>query len=186
MAFDRSKYIESFKAEVRDLLQETSAGLLQLEKNPHDRSLAELLMRKTHTIKGSATMMGYKRIVDLAHVMEDAFEKVLKENLSLSKEQVDLLFKCLDAIEPLLDDKVTWSDKGIEASSVSNLCEEVKNLFSHAPSQAPQAVPQPAQGSQGIEKEVVDVSQKSSALQSAVEESIRVDIDKLKIGRAHV
>ncbi len=129
MAFDKAKYLEGFKAEVKELLQDLSLGLLKLEKKPTNKKLLESLMRKAHTIKGSATMMGYKRIADISHNMEDGLDRALQGELSLKKNHFDILLKCLDAIDPLLEDKVTWQDKGIDASFVENICAEAKSAF---------------------------------------------------------
>lgn len=130
MPFDRSKFIEQFKAETREHLQNLNLGLLKLEKNPNDKDLLNSLMREAHTIKGSATMMGYKRIADIAHSMEDGLEKALKEGLEMKTSHFDILLKCIDSIEPLLEDKLTWEEKGVASPFADNLCHEVDSVFS--------------------------------------------------------
>ncbi len=130
MPFDKSKFVEQFKNETREHLQNLSLGLIKLEKAPSDHELLNSLMREAHTIKGSATMMGYKRIADIAHKMEDGLEKALKEGLKLKAGHFDVFLKCIDAIDPLLEDKVTWEDKGITRPFVDDLCAEVDAVFS--------------------------------------------------------
>lgn len=130
MEFDRSKFIAQFKAETREHIQKLNEGLLKLEKNVDDKELLEVMMREAHSIKGSATMMGYKRISDIAHCMESGLQKALEGALTLNKEHFDLLFKALDSIQPLLEDKVTWGSKGIARPYVDNLCEELQSIFS--------------------------------------------------------
>jgi two-component system chemotaxis sensor kinase CheA len=130
MQFDKSKFIEQFKAETRDHIQKLNLGILELEKNPQNHELLNTMMREAHTIKGSATMMGYKRIADVAHKMEDGFEKAVNNKVVLTKDHFDVIFKCLDAIEPLLEDKVAWADKGVARPYVEELCEEVEAVFS--------------------------------------------------------
>ena len=66
MPFDRSKFVEQFKAETREHLENLSLGLIKFEKDQSDHELLNSLMREAHTIKGSSTMMGYKRIADIA------------------------------------------------------------------------------------------------------------------------
>ena len=130
MQFDKSKFIEQFKAETRDHIQKLNLGILELEKNPQNHELLNTMMREAHTIKGSATMMGYKRIADVAHKMEDGFEKAVNKKVVLAKEHFDVIFKCLDSIEPLLEDKVAWAEKGVARPYVEELCEEVEAVFS--------------------------------------------------------
>jgi len=129
MPFDKSKFIEQFKNETREHLQNLSLGLIKLEKTPSDHELLNSLMREAHTIKGSATMMGYKRISDIAHKMEDGLEKALKEGLKLEAGHFDVFLKCIDAIDPLLEDKITWEGKGITRPFVDDLCSEVDAVF---------------------------------------------------------
>ena len=129
MTFDKSKYLDQFRGEVRDHLQNITDGLLKLEKKPEDNELLKVLMREAHSIKGSATMMGFRRIADIAHRVEDGFERAMKGEISLKKVHFDEIFKCLDAIDPLLEDKVTWEAKGIDRPFVENLCTEVDEVF---------------------------------------------------------
>lgn len=130
MAFDRSKFVEQFKVETREHLENLSLGLIKFEKNQSDHELLNSLMREAHTIKGSATMMGYKRISEIAHKMEDGLERALKEGLKLKAAHFDVLLKCIDAIDPLLEDKVTWTDKGVPDHFADALCAEVDSVFS--------------------------------------------------------
>jgi len=78
MRFDKRQFIARYKAETQEHVQKINDRLLQLEKRPGDQSLLEILMREAHTIKGSSAMIGYKRIADIAHVMEDGLEKALE------------------------------------------------------------------------------------------------------------
>lgn len=187
MPFDKSKFIGTYKAETREHLQKLNLGLLRLEKTPQDKELLDSMMREAHTIKGSSTMMGYKRIADIAHCMEDGLEKALKKVITLKKEHFDILLKSLDAIEPLLEDKVTWEDKGIESPFVKNLCQEITDIFdgkackveaviSEIP-RTQEKVPV-AEEKKNAPAETVQPKTKHP-FSTAVEESMRVDVDEL-------
>ena len=183
MAFDKSKFIDQFKAETRERLQTLSLGLLKLEKSPSDRELLNTLMREAHSIKGGAGMMGYKRIADITHKMEDGLQRALNGELVLNKTCIEMLFKCLDAIEPLLQDKVIWSDSGINRDFTEELCALAdKVFFGKFEGEIPHALE--------VKKPAVieDVSPAAEAETSAVpvpapaapaEDSVRVDIVKL-------
>lgn len=130
MAFDKSKFIDQFKTETRERVQTLSLGLLKLEKNPSDRELLNSMMREAHSIKGGAGMMGYKRIADITHKMEDGLQRALNGELTLTKTCFEMLFRCLDALEPLLQDKVTWNDSGIDRDFTEDLCALAEKVFS--------------------------------------------------------
>ena len=189
MAIDKSKFIEQFKTETRERIQALSLGLLKLEKNTQDRELLNGMMREAHSIKGGARMMGYKRIADITHKMEDGLQRALNGELALTKECFEVLFKCLDALDPLLQDKVTWEDQGVTRDFTETLCVMADNAFSGKPqpsapksSEAKKDTPAPAKGlvpatpaSEHVPASVVKAEEPSGIL----EESIRVDIEKL-------
>ncbi|MEI8350132.1 MAG: hybrid sensor histidine kinase/response regulator [Candidatus Omnitrophota bacterium] len=195
MPFDKTKLLEKFKAEVRERLQRLNLGLIKLEKSPHDKALLEDLMREAHSIKGASMMMGYKRISDIGHRMEDGLEQALKHGILLKREQFDVLLRSLDAIESLLEDKVTWQDKGIERPFVDELCQKIEAIFpDKVPAQGTTQAQTPS-STPVLKPTVFKQQEPSSASSSPVanthtvtesrpsEESVRVDIDKLdKLG----
>lgn len=198
MEFDRSKFIGQFRAETHEHLQKLSAGFLKLEKRRDDKALLDEMMREAHTIKGSATMMGYQRIADIAHEMETGFQKALAGEVRLVKAHFDLLFKCIDTIGPLLEDKVTWEDKGIGGSFVDRLCNRIAATFSAdgdrreneppkrkskamasaaTEAKAPEKIEAPTQTAKSADPSTM--RDRSPAVFHSPEESLRVDINKL-------
>ncbi|KJJ85350.1 signal transducing histidine kinase, homodimeric domain protein [Candidatus Omnitrophus magneticus] len=126
MAIDKSKFLEQFKSETAEHLQNLNLGLLKLEKSPSDEICLKEMMREAHTIKGSSLMMGFKNISDIAHIMEDGLEKALNGKLTLGKSQFDILFKCLDHIEPLLG---STEENQTKSESIENLSKEAMKNF---------------------------------------------------------
>jgi len=168
MEFDKSKFIGQFKEETKEHVQRLNDGLLKLEKDPADKALLDEMMREAHTIKGSATMMGYKRVADVAHVMESGLDKALTGEIVLEKEQFDLLFRCVDSVLPLLEDKITWEEKGVARPYVEELCKEAQETFSEA-----------VKKEAGPKKAAAPKTAPAAHPASPAEESLRVDIDKL-------
>lgn len=178
MEFDKSKFIGQYKEETREHLQNLNDGLLKLEKNPQDKGLLESMMREAHTIKGSSTMMGYKRIADIAHGMEDGLQDALDGKVILQKAHFDVLFKGIDSIPPLLEDKVTWEGAGVARPYVDGLCKEITSVFS-APTKK---IDKPKSGKSDMAQTDVKPTShiKSESVPSSMaEESLRVDINKL-------
>ena len=167
MGFDKSKFIAQFKSETHEHIQKLNEGLLKLEKNVQDKALLEVMMRESHSIKGSAAMMGYKRISDIAHCMESGLQKALEGAMILGKDHFDALFKAVDSIPPLLEDKLTWESKGIARPYVDNLCEELTSVF--------------LSGTKKVVRPKEKQPEKSDIPQTMLvpEESLRVEINKL-------
>lgn len=180
MTFDKSQFIEQFKTEARERIQALNLGLLKLEKAPQDHEILNAMMREAHSIKGAARMMGFKRIADITHKMEDGLQKALNGELVLGREHFNALFKCLDALNPLLQDKVTWDDSGINPQFTEGLCLMVENVFAGKPvdGPVPALVPQPAKSAEPDEVPAPPPAAAAPS-ESVSEESIRVELDKL-------
>lgn len=190
MGFDKSKFIDQFKAESRERIQVLNLGLLKLEKSPQDRELLNAMMREAHSIKGAARMMGYKRIAEITHKMEDGFQWALNGELLLAKDHFQVLFKCLDALEPLLQDKVTWEDQGVNRDFTEDLCRLMENSFSgQVKAKSERSKVQTVKPSKPAKEPVQQSFQEPSTTLKAsfatdvstpaMEESIRVEVDKL-------
>ena len=71
--------------------------------------------------------MGYNKIAELTHEMEDVLDLIRKEQLKLDEDIIDTLFKCLDSLEQMIDsvangeseDVVDVSDLVTKLSSIS-------------------------------------------------------------------
>lgn len=70
--------LEVFLAEAADLLPAAGTVLRGLEENPNDAELARDLMRRLHTVKGSARMAGAMRLGELVHEMETRMEAAMQ------------------------------------------------------------------------------------------------------------
>ena len=70
--------LEVFLAEAADLLPSIGTALRGLEGDPNDKELARDLMRRLHTVKGSARMAGAMRLGELVHDMETRMEAAMQ------------------------------------------------------------------------------------------------------------
>ena len=73
-----TELLEVFLTEAAELLPSVAGNLRGLAANPNDRELARDLMRKLHTIKGSARMAGAMRLGELVHGMETQMEAAMQ------------------------------------------------------------------------------------------------------------
>jgi HPt (histidine-containing phosphotransfer) domain-containing protein len=68
--------IEVFLLEVDEFLQLLGENFVKLEQESSNAALLQEIFRAAHTLKGSAGMLGFKRMADLAHVMETLLDRV--------------------------------------------------------------------------------------------------------------
>ena len=68
--------------------------------------------RIAHTIKGMAATMGYNKMTRLTHVMEDLLHLIRTGEKELIAELIDILFKCLDALEDYVGSIINNGNEG--------------------------------------------------------------------------
>jgi two-component system chemotaxis sensor kinase CheA len=100
---DLSQYAELFLAESREHLSACNHLLLQWERNPASPEPVAGIFRAVHTVKGMAATMGYARVAELAHRMEDLLDRLRKSSGTPSGAVLQLLFRATDLLEKTID-----------------------------------------------------------------------------------
>ena len=100
---DTNQYMEMFLEESREHLQSLNDGLLQLENDPEDLSVLNEIFRNAHTLKGMSATMGYNKIAELTHEMENLLDLMRKEQLKVNEEIIDVIFKCVDSLQEMIE-----------------------------------------------------------------------------------
>ncbi len=118
---DMSQYIEIFIEEAKEHVQNLNQSLLQLEKNPNDMVILNEIFRAAHTLKGMAGTMGFNKMMTLTHDMEDVLQLIRNGEIKINTKLVDILFKCLDALEIYLNSIISSGKEG------DFYCEEIIN-----------------------------------------------------------
>ncbi|MCM1189538.1 MAG: chemotaxis protein CheA [bacterium] len=109
---DVSQYLEIFLDETKEHLQNLNTRILELEADPEGADTVNEIFRAAHSLKGMAGTMGYKRMQNLTHDMENVFSEVRNGNIKVQPEMIDVLFQCLDALEEYTDNIQTTADEG--------------------------------------------------------------------------
>ena len=115
---DVSQYLEIFIDESEEHLQTLSDCIMVLEKEPDNKDTINEVFRAAHSLKGMAGTMGFKRMQHLTHDMENVFQEVRSDHIKVTSGMIDLLFKCLDALEGYVDNIKSTSDEGTEDNEV--------------------------------------------------------------------
>lgn len=109
---DVSQYLEIFLDETGEHLQNLSDQLMILENEPENEDTINEIFRAAHSLKGMAGTMGYKRMQNLTHDMENVFSEVRNGKIKVNSHLVDILFKALDALEEYKDNIQNTQDEG--------------------------------------------------------------------------
>ena len=131
---DVSQYLEIFIDESEEHLQTLSDCIMVLEKEPDNKDTINEVFRAAHSLKGMAGPMGFKRMQHLTHDMENVFQEVRSDRVKVTSGMIDLLFKCLDALEGYLDNIKSTSDEGTEDNEV--IIKELNDFIAKADGEA--------------------------------------------------
>ena len=179
---DVSQYLEIFIDETSEHLQNLSDCIMELEKDPENMDTINEIFRAAHSLKGMAGTMGFKRMQRLTHDMENVFQEVRSEKVKVTSSMIDLLFKCLDAIEGYLDNVKASSDEGTEDNEL--IIKELNDFIAAedgaaaAPAQSePKKEEAPAQTAGGDDKKYFEFG---------LSESEKDKIKQAEEGGAHI
>ncbi|MBQ8822635.1 MAG: chemotaxis protein CheA [Lachnospiraceae bacterium] len=109
---DVSQYLEIFIDESNEHLQNLNTQILNLESDPSSSDTVNEIFRAAHSLKGMAGTMGYKRMQNLTHDMENVFSEVRNGNIVVQPGMIDILFQCLDALEEYVSNIKESADEG--------------------------------------------------------------------------
>ena len=111
---DVSQYLDIFIDETNEHIQALSDNIMALEQEPENKDTINEIFRAAHSLKGMAGTMGFKRMQHLTHDMENVFSEVRNDTVKVDSNLIDILFKCLDAVEGYLETVKATSDEGTE------------------------------------------------------------------------
>lgn len=97
------EYRELFLTEALENFEELNRLFVDLENDHNNKRVIANIFRIIHTLKGNALGMGYEKIADLAHVMEDVFGAIKDRKMDLERELVDSLFRANDKLGSLIN-----------------------------------------------------------------------------------
>ncbi|HSN13227.1 MAG TPA: Hpt domain-containing protein, partial [Anaeromyxobacteraceae bacterium] len=110
---DRQALAQNFVAEAADLLGQLEQDLVALEARPQDEEVLNALFRVAHTLKGSASLVGFDEVSEVAHAVEGLLERLRARSLPVTAPLVTLLLQSVDTLR----EAVAAAAAGTAASS---------------------------------------------------------------------
>lgn len=124
---DTSQYMSMFLEESMDNLQTLNEALLQLEQKSDDKDKLNEIFRVAHTIKGMAATMGFGKMAELTHKMEDVLSKFRDGELMVTQKVVTVLFQCLDTLETMVNNISEGVHEDVSIEVLMNELESIAN-----------------------------------------------------------
>ena len=115
MAKVSSDIIESFTAEVHELLALSRKDIIALKAAQIDEETLSRLLRNLHTIKGNARMLEFSTIEKLAHAVEDIYKSVKDGKIKTTDRLITLVCAVADKIDECV---VSITKKGTDEKDI--------------------------------------------------------------------
>ena len=141
---ENSKYLDLFFEETDEHLQSLNEQVLELENNPEDSSIVDVMFRSAHTIKGMAATMGYDTMAKLTHKMENVFDLLKQKIIPADATSIALIFDCLDTLSDLVEDLREENDA---ERDITNLVQRLDHVSSGESALVEAATVEPETGS---------------------------------------
>lgn len=111
---ETSQYLSVFMDECQEHLLTLNQSLLELEHEPDNHSVLDKIFRAAHTLKGASATMGFNKMANLTHAMEDVLGKLRSKELNVSPELMNSLFEAVDSLEILTNTISEGKEEDIE------------------------------------------------------------------------
>lgn len=122
----QDSYREIFLSESQEYIDNINGCLVKLEENPRDLNSLNEIFRCTHTLKGMSATMGYDKIAQISHQMEDLLDELRGQKKFVTSHIIDTLFAGVDLLEKLLQEvRLNQESK----TDISACMEALKNLL---------------------------------------------------------
>lgn len=111
---ETSQYLSVFMDECQEHLLTLNQSLLELEHEPDNHSILDKIFRAAHTLKGASATMGFNKMANLTHAMEDVLGKLRSDEISVTPELMNSLFEAVDSLEILTNTISEGKEEDIE------------------------------------------------------------------------
>lgn len=123
---ETSQYLEIFIDESTEHLDTLYQQMLELEKNPEDKSIIEEIFRAAHTLKGMSATMGFDDLANLTHKIENVFDAIRYDKVKVQTEMMDTLFVAVDHLNEMVRDIADGGDGKRDVSDIINRLERIE------------------------------------------------------------
>ena len=131
-------YLDTFRCEAEELLEQIEARLLALEGRP-DAGVDDLF-RAFHTLKGSSGVAGIPSIALFTHHVETALDRVRNGSTSLTQDLVTILLAAKDHVAALL--AAATGGPSCDPARGAALVARLQEIIANAPAAAPRRMEQ--------------------------------------------
>lgn len=124
---ETADYLDVFIDESNEHIQVLYDQLMALEKNKDDKSIIDEIFRAAHTLKGMSATMGFSKLADLTHKMENVFDAIKNGRISVDTQTVDIMFTAVDHLNEMTKDIASGGKGGADIEQIASRLQEIEN-----------------------------------------------------------
>ena len=122
-----NEILNIFQQESSEIIASMDDKLLTLERDTENKELAMQLFRDAHSLKGSARMLGFENIQNIAHKIEDVISLVKENKLKITSDITDTISECLSFISDLINKTVAQKTE-YQSSETDNYIKKLVDI----------------------------------------------------------
>ncbi|MBR2069550.1 MAG: hybrid sensor histidine kinase/response regulator [Candidatus Gastranaerophilales bacterium] len=131
-----NEILNIFQQESSEIIASMDDKLLALEREGNNQELAMHLFRDAHSLKGSARMLGFEEIQNIAHKIEDIISLVKENKLQITSNITDTISECLAFISDLINKTVAQKTE-YKSPETAKYIERLVNIAQNPDTEAP-------------------------------------------------
>ncbi len=158
--------IDEFTTEAGELLETLSNDLLSLEIESTNENLINTLFRAFHTLKGNSGLIGLQQMFEIAHRAEDVLSLIRDKKLEPETQVIDTLLATVDLFRIIVDEV---KEHKLNSHDTVEIETSLDNILGR----------QPAKKTEKDTHIAAKITPKSAASTKQLEQTIRVDVDRL-------
>ncbi len=144
---DLAKLRALFVGECEEILGRLEQATLSLEKSASDENVRRDIFQSLHTLKGNSATMGFDKMAELAHHLEDALDDVKNGKKPFTQESAQLLLDSLDIFRALVKEFQEEKD----TINIDEFLAHLKAYSSKETSPVPSATSTPVQQTRQVQ-----------------------------------
>ncbi len=104
IGIDKNKLRRAFIEEAEEILEKLDEALMALEEDTENERIVNEIFRLVHSLKSESAIVGLTNLNELAHTIEDVFDKVRSGALTLDQEKLDVILNSVDVMHEIVSE----------------------------------------------------------------------------------
>lgn len=122
---DNSQFLDMFFEETDEHLLKLNELVLEFEKDASDTQILNDIFRSAHTLKGMAGTMGFEKMTEITHKLENVFTILKEGKIIANQEVISVVFNSLDALAEIVENIRQGTEDTADYSEITNVCDRI-------------------------------------------------------------